>query len=72
MARKEPVALDTAAEIRELAAEGLGRNQISHHTGVPASTVRSVLNGNHKTFVDKLTPRQVTGMLMSGFTPKPS
>ena len=65
--RQVPVALDTAEEIRELAAQGLGRNQISHATGVNASTVRGVVTGRHKTYVDILTTRQVTRLLMSGF-----
>lgn len=70
--RQVPVALDTADEIRELAKQGLGRNQISHQTGINASTVRGVLTGRHKTYVDILTPRQVTSLLMSGFGPRGS
>lgn len=66
--RQVPVALDTAEEIRALAKQGLGRNQISYCTGVAASTVRGVLTGRHKTYVDILTTRQVQAMLNRGFT----
>lgn len=60
---KRPVPLDTAAEIAELEMEGHGRNVISTMTGVPAGTVRSILNGTHKTFVNDLTIRQASKML---------
>ena len=63
----EPVALDTAAEIRELDAKGFGRNTISTFTGVNASTVRNVLEGKHQTYCNKLTPRQLGQLLNRGF-----
>lgn len=72
MARHRPVPHDTAEEIRELGAEGYGRNTISSITGINAGTVRAVLDDRHLTYVDALTPRQVTSMLMSGFGAKPS
>lgn len=57
------VPLDTADEIKELADEGFGRNLISTMTGIPAGTVRAVLDGTHKTYVDDLTTRQTTKMI---------
>ena len=61
------VPMDTASEIHELDEYGYGRNRISHITGIPASTVRKVLNGVHQTFDNKLTVRQRQGLIMRGF-----
>ena len=65
MTRHNPVPMDTAAEIRELDAEGLGRNSIAQHTGINASTVRNILAGTAVQFNDKLTTRQIDRYLMS-------
>lgn len=70
MASHEPVSLDTAAEIRELATEGYGRNTISYMTGIPSSTVRNILEGIHQTFDSKLTNRQRTNLLAAAFRPQ--
>lgn len=67
MSTHNPVPLDAAEEIKELALQGVGRNQISAITGVPASTVRNILGGEFKTFTDKLTPRQVQALLNRAF-----
>ena len=69
MSRHKPVPLDTADEIRELAADGFGRNKISMMTGIPAATVRNVLNGKAVEFTDKLSTRQLSNMLSIAFRP---
>jgi len=66
MSVHESVPMDAATEIRELDADGFGRNAISSITGVNASTVRNILEGKHQTFCSKLTPRQ-TSQLIRGF-----
>lgn len=65
----EPVPLDIADEIRELAGEGFGANQISSITGIYASTVRRVISGDHKSYSDKLSTRQIQGVLNHCFKP---
>lgn len=65
MTRHNPVPLDTADEIREMDAKGIGRNSISQLTGIPAGTVRNVLNGTAVKYVDKLTTRQIDSLVMS-------
>jgi hypothetical protein len=69
MSAHEPVPKDAALEIRELGQQGYGRNQISYMTGVNSSTVRNVLDGVHKTYDEKLTTRQVQGLITRGFAP---
>lgn len=69
MSAHEPVAMDTANEIRELAAKGYGRNTISFMTGINSSTVRNILEDKHQTYDDKLTTRQVSEMLRQAFRP---
>lgn len=69
MSSHEPVALDTAAEIRELAKKGYGRNTISYMTGINASTVRNVLEDKHQTYDEKLTARQRSNLLRIAFRP---
>ena len=69
MARHRPVPHDTADEIRELEADGFGRNTISMMTGINAGTVRNVLSGKAVEFCDDLTTRQRTNMLSAAFRP---
>ena len=65
-----PVPLDVAAEIHELRERGFGINQIGADTGVNSSTVKQILNGQHKGFCDKLTTRQRQQLMNTGFQPK--
>jgi citrate lyase synthetase len=67
MATQEPVPIDKAKEIRELADLGIGRNKISQLTGINASTVRQIIDNKHQTFIDKLTPRQIQNLLNNAF-----
>lgn len=69
MAAQEPVPIDKAEEIRELATQGIGRNKISQLTGINASTVRQIIEEKHQAFIDKLTPRQIQSLLNNGFRP---
>jgi len=59
----EPVPNDVAAEIRELANEGLGYNRISAATGVNSSTVKRVISGQHQSYSDQLSARQTQRLL---------
>ncbi len=63
----DPVPVDVATEIRELSREGFGSNQIGFLTGIYASTVRQVISGKHKSYSDKLSPRQVQSFINIGF-----
>lgn len=69
MSSHEPVALDTAKEIRELEAAGYGRNTISYMTGINSSTVRNVLEGIHQAYDEKLTSRQRSDLIRRAFKP---
>jgi len=60
------VPLDVASEIRELSNEGLGCNKISALTGVGSSTVKRIISGIHRSYTDRLSPRQVQALL-NGF-----
>ena len=59
------VPLDAVDEIRELSAQGHGRNMISSLTGIKQETVRSILLNRDVQTCDRLTCRQITTMLMS-------
>ena len=61
------VPIDTAKEIHELDESGYGRNSISHITGIPATTVRNVLDGVHQKFDNTLTVRQRQNMMLRAF-----
>jgi len=60
------VPLDVASEIRELSNEGLGCNKIAALTGVNSSTVKRIISGIHRSYTDRLSPRQVQ-TLLNGF-----
>ena len=63
----EPVPLDVANEILELRNDGLGMNYIGFVTGINSSTVKRVISGSHKHYCDKLSARQVQGLINKGF-----
>lgn len=58
--------MDVAKEIRELAAEGFGRNQISSMTGIMPGTVRRIIEREPSVQMsDDLTTRQRSALLNS-------
>ena len=60
---REPVPIDVAKQIHELDSEGQGCNQISSITGINSSTVKRVISGEHQTYSDRLSARQIQGFI---------
>lgn len=58
-----PVPKDVAAQILELSEDGLGRNKISQITGINSDTVRRVITGEHQSFSDQFSTRQLNAFI---------
>ena len=65
----EPVPFDVASEIHELRDDGFGMNQIGAFTGVNSSTVKKIIAGQHQSYCDKLSSRQIQRLIYVGFQP---
>ena len=63
MSAHRPVPLDDAQRVKELAKQGLGRNNIGAITGIPSSSVQKILKGTYTLYCDKLTTRQIQNYL---------
>lgn len=67
MTDHNPVPVDVAKHIVELSEEGYGVNQIGFITGVNSSTVRRIIQGEHQSFCNKLSARQIQRFLDNCF-----
>ena len=69
MGKRSTLGEDDVARIRELHAQGWGRNRIGDYLNVNPSTVKCVLDDSRKIVSDRLSVRQRQDLLNSAFRP---